>query len=58
MEPIPENPGVSLDDDPEFPDPPGTAITERETSVLPTPALTSALELLTEELRRRENPGH
>ena len=56
--PIPENPDVPLDDDPEVPDPPGPAITERETSVLPTPALTRALELLTEELRRRENPGH
>ena len=26
MEPIPENPVVPLDDDPEFPDPPGPAI--------------------------------
>ena len=58
MEPIPKNPVVPLDDNLEFPDPPGPAITERETSVLPTLALTSALELLTEELRRRENPGH
>ena len=30
MEPIPENPDVPLDDDPELPDPPGPAITERE----------------------------
>ena len=29
----------------------------RDTSVVPTPALTSAIELLTEELRRREGPS-
>jgi hypothetical protein len=58
MEPIPENPGTPPVDVQEFQDPPGPSGSDRETSVLPTSALTSALELLTGELRRRENPGH